>query len=252
MNNPIIEGKSLDNGLMVFIDLNRYPVQYVTIFIDNQLMGNFYPASQFYLPTSRGRLITIISTLIDGSQKPTTFSLRPDQVHRAQDYMPGDILVASDNYGDILPPGYMGHSALVVDENHIIEAVTSKPQVRKVKIDNFLSVHPIHAHYRSKDIEIGEQAAAFAKDYLSEYNKQLDNGEKITPFSFNHTIPLEDLSSGLYCSKLVWHSYYQGADILFENDFYLFAPEDLATNLQYDDRFELIYQHPEFGFNINL
>lgn len=166
-------------------------------------------------------------------------------------YQAGDILVACDNQNG-LPPGFMGHSALVVDPNHIVEAVTSVPYVRVSRITEFTQDHPIHAHYRPKSMDFGAKAAACALDYWRKSEGMRMRGLIKPSFSFNHLIPLDDPWTAVYCSKLVWLAYYYGAQHAFPNDYYLFAPEDLDMVLSKDPKFELLYKHPSFRFVIDL
>ncbi|NIK11453.1 hypothetical protein [Alkalibacillus almallahensis] len=217
------------------------------LYLNNQYMTTVNP--QNTRDPSSIHDLTIVTKAKDGSRQ--TLSL-PVTTRRPNDFRPGDILVASDNFGDVYPPGYIGHSAIVVDDRHIIESVTSHPQVRKSPANNFLSVHTQVMHARPKDPEVGEAAAAYAKEYLNAYTTNLNNGESVPEFSFTTQVPLNDPNEAIYCSKLVWLSYYYGADIEFDNNFFLFAPVDLEANLEDDDRFEVLYKHPDFDFKINL
>lgn len=255
MNNLVVTGFTNGNKIDIYIDLS-YSIQYIQVYRGSHLVGTYPPTPVIQLQSkNEPLLLTIVCIFSSGYKHSTVFApdfRQPEVDSAGRAFKPGDILCASDNYGDFLPPGYMGHSAIVVDQDSIIEAVTSHPQVKKSPIDEFLAIHPIHVHYRSKDPDSGNKAANFAEDFLQSYNDKLDNGLAVPPFTFSSQIPLDDLETGLYCSKLVWHSYYQGANITFDNDFFLFAPEDLATTLQNDSRFRQIYKHPEFGFKIDL
>lgn len=254
MENSVTSGFTDGNKINIYIDLN-YPIECIQVYRGNQLVRTYSPSPVIRLQNRNVQLLTIVCIFSSGYKHSTVFSpnfRQPEGDTVGRIFKPGDILCASDNYGDFLPPGYMGHSAIVVDQDSIIEAVTSHPQVKKSPIDEFLTIHPIHVHYRSKESDSGNKAANFAEEFLQSYNDKLDNGLAVPPFTFSNQIPLEDLETGLYCSKLVWHSYYQGANIAFNNDFFLFAPEDLATTLQNDSRFKQIYKHPEFGFKIDL
>lgn len=165
-------------------------------------------------------------------------------------FRPGDILVGCTNVNGF-PPGYMGHSAIVVDPNHIVEAVVTFPTIRKVPISVFQSDHPIYAVIRPASKEIGEKAALSALDYLQKYQANVKSGNNMPPFSFVPGIPLEDPWQGVYCSKLVWLSYFYGAGLRFPNDFGLFSPEDLYTIVGQDKNFIVVFKHPEFRFLIN-
>lgn len=165
-------------------------------------------------------------------------------------YQPGDILTACDNEM-LIPSGYLGHSAIVVNEHYLVEAVTSIPYIRLVPIPNFTSVHPKHALFRPKDVSMGIKAAQWAISYyrFSEYNRM--QGFLLPVFSFTSKVPLSDMFRSVYCSKLVWLSYFYGCGYSFYNDFFLFTPEDLFTVLSRDPTFILLYKHPEFLFHIN-
>lgn len=170
---------------------------------------------------------------------------------REAEFKPGDILVACDNVNG-LPPGYMGHSVIVVDENNLIESVTLYPSIREDTIAQFVEAHPLHAHYRPKSAELGLRAAQYAKEYLAEYNENLKQGIEKPKFSFWPTDQLDDLWGTIYCSKLIWLCYYYGADYYFEPEGLWFSPQNLYEVLESDDNFELLYKHPEFNFNIAL
>lgn len=71
------------------------------------------------------------------------------------------------------------------------------------------------------------------------------------PFSFNPAIPLWDLWTTVYCSKLIWLAYYYGAGMALPNDYFLFTPEDIDSNLSRANEFEVAYKHPEFEFLID-
>ncbi|MFD1737515.1 hypothetical protein ACFSCX_13225 [Bacillus salitolerans] len=166
-------------------------------------------------------------------------------------YKAGDILVGSDNMNG-LPQGYMGHAALVVDDKHIIDSVMSDPIVRKVPIEEFLMNHPNHAHFRPKSEKMGQDAAQYAESYLKNFEKNVEKGIAKPIFYFTIQTPLQDEWTYIYCSKLVWLSYYYGASYEFTNDHLWFAPEDLYTNMMNNPDFELIYIHPDYGFYIDV
>jgi len=165
-------------------------------------------------------------------------------------YKAGDILTACDNELNV-PTGYLGHSAIVVDEERIVEAVITYPYVQVARIEDFLRVHPKHAHYRPIAPELGQAAAKYAIWYYQQSNHNKSMGVVVPPFSFSNQIPLQDPWTSIYCSKLVWLSYYYGAGYPFYNDYYLFTPEDLDTVLSKDPNFRLMYKHPEFLFLID-
>ena len=166
------------------------------------------------------------------------------------DFKPGDILVASDN-NSALPPGFMGHAAIVINQTTIIESVMFKPYIRTYPIAFFLREHPLHAHYRPKSEKAGLQAKEIAERYLQTYNRNVALGKHRPPFSFSPTIPLKDPWKSVYCSKLVWLCYKHGPEINMKNDYFLFTPEDLDQVLSRDRRFDLLYKHPRFIFYID-
>ncbi len=159
-------------------------------------------------------------------------------------------MVACDNVND-LPTGYMGHSAIVVDSTHIIEALPGIPSIRKSKITEFLKDHPRHVQYRPNDKKVGKNAAQWARKYRQQHRKNLKQGVQKPVFTFFSMSPLDDSKKAIYCSKLVWLSYFYGAKHRFPNDFLWFSPEDLATRLSKDSAFKLVHKHPEFRFKLN-
>jgi hypothetical protein len=169
---------------------------------------------------------------------------------KGRDFQPGDILVTSDN-SVRLPRGYVGHAAIAVDPGHVVEATAKMPQIRITPLDLLLRLHPLHAQYRPKSAEMGRRAAYCALDYLAKYNRYLQQGKRQPVYSLLPSGSLEDPWGTIYCSKLVWLCYYYGAGYRFENDFLLFSPEDLATQLAKDSNFALIYMHPAFSFKLD-
>jgi hypothetical protein len=165
-------------------------------------------------------------------------------------YMPGDILTACDNELNIAA-GYLGHAAIVIDSSFIMESVIAFPHIQIVSIDNFLHIHPKHAHYRPRDPALGSAAVAFAMAYFQTARRNYSQGIYIPKFSFSDAIPLEDMWGSIYCSKLIWLSYKYGANYELHNDHYLFSPEDIDRALRDDMNFQLLYKHPEFLFLID-
>lgn len=165
-------------------------------------------------------------------------------------FQAGDILTASDNEM-VIPPGYMGHAAIVVSDKYAIEAVTTVPHIRVVPIQEYRETHPRHAIFRPKNAEMGQKAAQWAIQYyrFSEANRA--KGYLYPPFSFSLQVPLADPYTATYCSKLVWLSYYYGAGYPIPNDYFLFTPEDISTSLSKDPNFVRVYKHPQFQFLIN-
>ncbi|MDC3424446.1 hypothetical protein NC797_07980 [Aquibacillus sp. 3ASR75-11] len=170
---------------------------------------------------------------------------------RQRTFRAGDILVASDNLNETTT-GYMGHSAIVVDEQNLIESPGGHPAILMDSIEQFLEKHPAHAQFRPRSPELGLKAAQYGREYLAQYEQNLQQGINKPVFSFSLNTSLEDRWEHIYCSKLVWICYYYGANYRFENDYLWFAPEDLYTNLKKNSDFEILYEHPQVGFKINL
>jgi|GEM_PF-471639 len=166
-------------------------------------------------------------------------------------FLPGDILIASDNVNG-LPPGYMGHSALVINSTQLIESVMKDPSIYQDSIEQFISDHPHHAHYRPKSAEMGQRAAEWAKSYLQEYQTKKKNGINKPKFNFGLSYSLDDPWETIYCSKLVRLAYLYGANYKLPNDYLWFAPQDLEEVLSQDSNFETVYKHPEFKFKIDV
>ncbi|HUC92322.1 MAG TPA: hypothetical protein VMS09_09865 [Paenibacillus sp.] len=162
----------------------------------------------------------------------------------------GDILTACDNELAV-PDGYLGHSAIAVDGDYIVEAVISFPYVQLARTVQFFRAHPKCAVYRPVNPAMGLSAARYAYQYYSfcDYNYKM--GLSYPPFSFSSRIPLNDPWTSIYCSKLIWNSYYYGAGYALKNDFGLFTPEDLDTFLTSDPHFVRLYRHPAFMFHVD-
>jgi hypothetical protein len=165
-------------------------------------------------------------------------------------YRAGDILTACDNELDV-PDGILGHSAIVVNQTHMIEAVIVKPYLRKMRIRNFTTNHKLRAVYRPKNPELGKAAAAYAISYLKQSKDYKQLGLQLPPFSFSPQLPLHDPWSSIYCSKLVWLCYHYGAKHSLPNDYLLFTPEDLDSYLRKDSQFKRLYRHPKFKFIVD-
>ncbi|MGP4039341.1 hypothetical protein ACTWP4_05430 [Gracilibacillus sp. D59] len=178
------------------------------------------------------------------------YPLKSYYATRERDYQAGDILVASDNVKAELT-GYMGHSALVINENELIESPGLEPAIVREPIRQFLDKHPIHAQFRPIQSGLGEKAAQYAMNYYQEYNSNLEKGVHKPTFSFNLSQKLDDPWENIYCSKLVWICYHFGAKYTFENDHLWFSPEDLYHQLLENQDFELVYQHQDVKFLID-
>jgi hypothetical protein len=162
----------------------------------------------------------------------------------------GDILIACDNLYEI-PYGYMGHSALALNDKWLVEATDHVPYIRMTSFEQFLHDHPVHAQYRPLSEELGQMAASCAMDYQQKYAQNLKNSVNRPVFAFISGSSLHDPWGAVYCSKLVWLSYYYGAQYPFTNDFFLFTPEDLDSRLRQDQNFKLLFRHPRFQFHTN-
>jgi hypothetical protein len=228
----------------------------LSISIDNQFIGTIsfidtlVVSIQDWIPRN---LLIQADILVNGylyriyeSHKLTTKQL----THREHNYQAGDILVACDNMTG-LPYGYMGHTAIVVDNESIVESVITEPIIRNIPIESFTKDHPIHAHFRPKAMEMGENAAKYALSYLEKFEENKKSGMPNPVFKFALNTPLNDESTYIYCSKLVYLSYFYGAHYEFINDYLWFSPEDLYSNLNNNPDFELIYINPKFTFYID-
>ncbi|MGF7033296.1 uncharacterized protein YycO [Paenibacillus mucilaginosus] len=162
----------------------------------------------------------------------------------------GDILTACDNEL-MIPTGYLGHSAIAIGPQHLVEAVMNYPYIRVVPKKDFFEPHPTSAVYRPRDPEIGRKAAALAYAYYQQSERNRRSGIVRPPFSFSPQVPLQDPWTSVYCSKLVWISYYYGAGMALPNDHGLFTPEDIDTFLSRDPNFLCVYRHPGFHFFID-
>ncbi|RFU70479.1 hypothetical protein D0469_05975 [Peribacillus saganii] len=228
------------------------------LYVDKHCLGQFYPQSELYFDTrSLGdgtHRLTVSGVFLKNRETVgyvNRFQFNRDTSRDLRaDFKAGDILIACDNVNGF-PPGYMGHSAIVVDDSHVVEAIIMRPFIKKDTIEQFIVAHPLYAHYRPKSEEMGTKAANFALSYLATYQDNAKNGKKNPVFSFTTKTPLEDLLESIYCSKLIWLSYYYGAHYKFYNDHFLFSPEDLETGLSQDENFTLIYKHHEFVFHLN-
>ncbi|RPF51038.1 hypothetical protein [Aquisalibacillus elongatus] len=251
MGRSIVTGTTTNDTVSVHIDLFRYPVRYVKVYLGGEEVGTFHPISDFHLRNPKGLPVKVVLVFSDGDKHETILmGGRIQRYFNRVDYQPGDILVACDNFGDFPPPGYMGHSAIVLDQRSIAEATTSMPQIRVATIREFIDLHPKYMHLRCKNRQAAENARDFAYEYLQMYHDGLQNGDEVPEFSLTPLISLDDPYNSIYCSKLVWLCYYYGANINLENDYFLYSPEDLST-LENDDRFEVLYKHPEFDFKLN-
>ncbi|RXT07277.1 YiiX/YebB-like N1pC/P60 family cysteine hydrolase [Ammoniphilus sp. CFH 90114] len=257
MNRPIVLGLQGENYITLTFNLVDIPLQYFELYLDRTYIGSYLPVPVLQIPTtwfnSGHKSLNIVSIFLDGGRVRTSlFYNHHIQTERdPRDFQPGDILVASDNTNG-LQPGYMGHSALIIDKNTIAEAVMTDPQVRFYPLEHFLSEHPRHVQYRPKDPNLGHKARNYAYQYVLQYQKNKNSGKEYPEFSFLPDVPLNDQWGSIYCSKLIWLSYYYGAGLTLENDFIVFAPLNLSSSLENDNRFQLVYKHPDFHFFIEF
>jgi hypothetical protein len=246
--------------LLTFVNQGTDRFPFVEMFINGQYAGAYSMRSKLSIPVGLRDEIKRVELVgyMEGERGTFPFHkqfvLNQSEEQREkpkQDFQAGDILVACDNVNG-LPYGYMGHSALVVDENNMIESVASDPYVRKAPISQLTDYHPIYAQFRPKNQELGKKAAAYAENYLVTYQKNKENGIDNPLFYFSLNVPLTDEWTYIYCSKLVWLSYHYGANYTFTNDHLWFAPEDLYTQMSTSSDFELIYKHPNYKFIIDM
>ncbi|MRH44249.1 hypothetical protein GH741_16520 [Aquibacillus halophilus] len=232
--------------------ISNIPFNYYAIYLDHQLAANFYRGDTFYLHTSNraspSHLIIAAYNLDRGF--PTAVGEQYSLGTRDRNFKPGDILVASDNLNETMT-GYIGHSALVIDKDNLIESPGGHPAIRKDTIQQFLDKHPVHAQFRPRSKKNGKAAVEYATNYLKKYKDNLDQGIEEPVFSYNLSQSIEDPWEHIYCSKLIWLSYFHGASYKLDNDYLWYSPEDLYTNLLASVDFELIYEHEDVEFIIN-
>ncbi|MDL4839014.1 C40 family peptidase [Aquibacillus rhizosphaerae] len=245
----VIQNKDCINVQQV----SKIAFHHICLYLDGQLVAVYYRGDNFYvtLEKKHKHLMVVGFSLNNQMNVPIgeQYVLGTSGT-RGRDFKAGDVLVASDNVFQALT-GYMGHSAIVVDEHNVIESPGGHPAIRKDTIQQFLDKHPEHAQFRPVSSELGESAASYAKEYLAAYQQKLEKGEKKPVFSFKLTQSLEDPWEYIYCSKLIWLSYSLGADYKLDNDYLWYSPEDLYTNLKENDDFKTIYQHEFVKFHID-
>jgi hypothetical protein len=245
--------------------LSHLPFHNVSFYVDDQYAGTFSQGREFNLNKEKFHhgthvLYVVAPYMRNGKEYQVQegyifqVSYKRNNTRLRQpssDFRAGDILVACDNANG-LPPGYMGHSALVIDQKNLIESVMVNPSVRKASVDQFLDAHPLHAHFRPKSKKVGQNAAEYAINYLNKYNENLEQGINRPQFSFMPAQDIEDPWGTIFCSKLVWLAYYYGADYRFEVKGMWFSPQNLYDDLRENDDFELLYIHPDFSYKIEL
>lgn len=255
-----------DNGSRLTIkSISPFRVAPLIIYVDHHPIASFWKGSIFYISKTEfspgSHVLTLVSYLTgDPSRQPIVEHFSFVNNHpslfgthkRERDFRAGDILVASDNENDE-KTGYVGHSAIVISAQELIESPGGHPAIRQESIQQFLQLHPAHAHYRPKSQEVGEKAATYARGYLAKYLENLKKGihEPVFSYSYQAIAGLDDPWGLIYCSKLVWLCYYYGANYKFKNDFLWFSPEDLYERLRKDENFIEIYRSPKLKFLLN-
>ncbi|WP_246943963.1 hypothetical protein [Bacillus pinisoli] len=247
------------DGYVTLFNKGNRTFPFVEVFLNGKYVGLYKleTNSKLRVPLDEELKSYVLSGYLQNDLEISPFSHRmnistPENEKQIEsDYRAGDILVACDNVGG-LPYGYMGHSALVVDKENIIEAVISDPIVRKAPISDFTKYHPMYAHFRPKNQEMGEKAATYAEKYLKKFEEYKKEGQSKPLFYFTISTPITDEWKYIYCSKLVWLSYHYGANYSFPVDHLWFSPEDLYTILSRSDEFEVMYVHPDFQFFIDI
>ncbi|MRG86356.1 hypothetical protein [Salinibacillus xinjiangensis] len=239
--------------------IDDIPNSITAIYIDHQLTALLYKGNEFqmgkgHLPPGQHHLS--VKTFHQASGYPPLYEqqfrfvvLEQQKGSRQRTFKPGDVLVSSDNVMQQMT-GYMGHAALVINENELIESPGGYPAIKQDTIQQFLEKHPEHAQFRPIQEQMGVGAAEFAKQYLATYEKNLEKGEEKPVFFFS----LSELTNPwayVYCSKLVWLSYYYGANFEMKNDHLWFSPEDLYTVLGASSEFEKVYEHPNVLFKVD-
>lgn len=160
----------------------------------------------------------------------------------------GDILISCDNISPF-PTSYSGHAALVVDAKTLIEAHYNPPMVAKDSIKPFTDMRPMYAQFRPKAAILGRKAAAYAEQYLQQYQKYLEEDISPSKAAVSESVSLEEDLSFVDCTQLIWLSYATGAKYSFENDHPWQSPQELYEHMQANPDFTLIYQHAEFEFS---
>lgn len=251
-----------DNQITVSKKNKSLSISNIYLFLDHHFIGSmsFFDTLVLNMKTNEPKTLLIHANILHNGEIFTFNEIHQltnlktkklPKSNRKDPYRAGDILVACDNLNG-LPYGYMGHSAIVVDEKYAVEAVMINPIVRKIPIESFTNDHSNRAHFRPLSKEMGESAANYALGYLKKFQENKKMGIKKPVFSFTINTPLPDEWTYIYCSKLVWLSYYYGCKYAFINDHLWFAPEDLYSNLKDNPDFELIYIHPDFKFHLDL
>lgn len=244
-----------DNRITIAIKNKQIRVNKATIFLDQYYLGSMALVDTVHFNTQgyEPKIIRIYSEILlngKGMALNETYIVGKHAFREAL-YKPGDILIGCDNVNG-LPYGYMGHGAMAINDKEAIESMPFDPIVRIITIDSFKKDHPIHAQFRPLSEEMGKNAVKYALNYLTVYQENVKKGIKNPVFNFSLQTPLHDEWTYIYCTKLIWLSYYYGAGYEFINDHLWFSPEDIYYNCIKNPNFKLMYIHPNFKFHINL
>lgn len=134
-----------------------------TVYLDRQHLGTYKAIEHVHLDINElrpGKHVLYIFAYPFGNSMPVyehfVFSIPHAKELQSRDFQPGDILVACDNAGQ-LPPGFMGHAAIVVDSKSIIESPGPNPPIEKSSVLEFLIFHPLHAQFRPQKAKMGKK-----------------------------------------------------------------------------------------------
>ncbi|MDG5788439.1 hypothetical protein QA612_13200 [Evansella sp. AB-P1] len=249
---------------LLFIRTNSYiNFSYIKVFIDDQELSFRRQKNEVVIPkkslTGGTHLLNIKGKCIFHSQEHiveegysfTVDKERENTQERQHDFKCGDIIVASDNKKGI-PDGYMGHSALVIDDSRILESNNRVESISITPISHFYDDHQWYALFRPKNDKLGYEAVKWGLSYHKKYKEKLEKGVNRPKFSFLPSKDLKDLWTTIYCSKLIWLCYFFGANHPFKQQGLWFSPQNLNDELKNDDQFKLIYKHPKHSFKIKL
>ncbi|WP_318505770.1 hypothetical protein [Bacillus sp. T3] len=243
------------DSMTIKIKNKNVRVNRMAIFIDQYYVGSISLIDTIVLNTSGYHPNTVqiqAEVIVNGQlDKLNETHLVKPQSFREPQNKAGDILIACDNVNG-LPYGYMGHGAMAINDTLAIESLPFDPIVRIITIESFKKDHPIHAQFRPVSEEMGQNAAKYALYYLDVYQKNKKKGINKPTFYFTLKTPLKDEWTYIYCTKLIWLSYYYGAGYEFKNDHLWFSPEDVYSNCIDNPDFKVIYIHPNFTFHLDL
>jgi hypothetical protein len=243
-----------ENKLTIIKKSKFVSVNQISIFVDHSYTGSMSHTDTIVLSTHgyQPRIVQIQANLLVNGQpiKHHETHIVKQPAYREPSYKPGDILVSCDNVNG-LPYGYMGHGAMAIDDQQAIEVAPDDPIVRIIPIDSFKKDHPIHAQFRPVSEQMGQNAVTYALQYMKVFEENKKNGINKPIFHFSLDTPLYDEWTYIYCTKLIWLSYYYGSSYQFINDHLWFSPEDVYSNCINNPYFQLIYIHPNFKFYID-